>query len=82
MSERITRNNKGCEMKNIKKLTPIVILSDGTTWTTLEGCCIKFITDRQMSKLEAGSEPDDLDKKTKKVKISNLLKLISTPKIK
>jgi len=69
-------------MKNIKKLTGIVILADKTTWTTLEGCCIKFITDRQMSKLEAGSEPDDLDKRTKKVKISDLLKLFPTPQFK
>ena len=69
-------------MKNIKKLTPIVVLADESTWTTLEGCCVKFITDRQMEKLEAGAEPDDLDKRTKKVKISDLLKWAPVPEFK
>ena len=69
-------------MKNIKKLTPIVVLADWTTWTTLEGCCVKLITDRQMAKLEAGAEPDDLDKRTRKIKISGLLEMVPYPKFK
>jgi hypothetical protein len=64
-------------MKKPKKLnikTPIVVLADGTTWTALENCHVMFVSDRQLKKLDEGLEPDDLSKKTEKIKITELLK--------
>lgn len=38
----------------------IVVLNDGETWTTANGCCICMITDEQLEDLMQGSDPSHI----------------------
>ena len=40
----------------------VVFLSDGDTWTTIDGCSICILTDKQLDYLSISDKrPDDLD---------------------
>jgi hypothetical protein len=42
-------------------LMTILVLNDGETWSSVEGCSICMITQAQHSRLCEGEEPSDID---------------------
>lgn len=49
------------ESQKVMKPIPIVVLADGETWTSLNGCQILYLTQEGMDRLDAGEEPNDLN---------------------
>jgi len=52
-------------------MNAIVILSDGTTWTTMDGCSICMVTDEQLVDLNYGLCPSNLHNLTCEIRLTD-----------